>query len=45
MGRAKGRLIVMYELGSDYKPSWVAGSFEAPIRLWDDKDKPAPEKK
>lgn len=46
VGKAKGKLIVMYELGSDgYKNSWVAGTFEAPIRLWDEHDKPPPEKK
>lgn len=37
VGTAKGRLIVMYSL-SNRKPSWVAGTFEAPVEIADDLD-------
>jgi hypothetical protein len=43
VGTAKGRVIVMYD-SSDAKKSWVAGTFEAPIEIADDRE-PTPGKK
>ncbi|EYF06151.1 hypothetical protein [Chondromyces apiculatus] len=46
VGRAQGRIVVMSDTsGEGYKPSWVAGTFDAPVTLWDGQDKPDPKKK